>query len=140
MKKFGFDGVIFDLDGVITKTASVHSKAWKKMFDEYLTERENKYNESHKDFDHFKDYLPYVDGKPRYKGVEDFLLSRDIKIPFGDPSDNTSNETICGLGNRKNEAFNLVLNESGVEVFGSTVKLMKQLKENGIGILINLIY
>ncbi len=134
MEKFNFDGVIFDLDGVITKTASVHSRAWKRMFDEYLHFREEKNNEPYKEFKHIEDYLPFVDGKPRYKGVEDFLKSRNISIPFGDPADKTSMETICGLGNRKNEAFNEVLKNEGVEVFESTVALMKLLKEKGLKI------
>ncbi|NOZ45747.1 MAG: HAD-IA family hydrolase [Chlorobi bacterium] len=134
MNDFGFDGVIFDLDGVITKTASVHSRAWKKMFDEYLLFREQKYNEPFREFTHTNDYLPFVDGKPRYKGVEDFLKSRKINIPYGNPEDSPDTETICGLGNRKNDAFNVVLTKEGVEVFESTVLLMKTLKEKGIKI------
>ena len=113
MTKNDFDGVIFDLDGVITKTASVHSRAWKKMFDEYLHLREEKYKEAFMEFTHTSDYLPHVDGKPRYKGVEDFLKSRGIDIPYGNPEDKTSEETICGLGNRKNNlssgTFNLAI-------------------------------
>ncbi|MCK5672713.1 MAG: hypothetical protein KAH95_05020, partial [Spirochaetales bacterium] len=76
MSKFSFEAVIFDLDGVITQTAKVHSLAWKKVFDDYLKLREVKYGEPFTEFTHEKDYLPYVDGKPRYKGVESFLLSR----------------------------------------------------------------
>jgi hypothetical protein len=76
MQKYSFDAVIFDLDGVITQTALTHAKAWKDMFDEYLREREKKYGEPFREFTHAGDYLPYVDGKPRYKGVESFLKSR----------------------------------------------------------------
>lgn len=132
MKSLHFDAVIFDLDGVITKTAKVHALAWKEMFDEYLKEREKKYNEPFREFTHANDYLPYVDGKPRYKGVESFLKSRGINIPFGDPSDPPEAETCCGLGNRKNLAFNKVLEEKGVEVYPSTLKLLDELKEAGI--------
>ncbi len=127
-----FDAVIFDLDGVITQTALVHSAAWKSMFDSYLKEREARYGEAFKAFSHTDDYLPYVDGKPRYKGVESFLKSRNIDIPFGNPEDGTDKETICGIGNRKNIVFNEILERDGVKVYDSTVELIKQLKEKGI--------
>ena len=132
MEKYKFEAVIFDLDGVITKTALVHSAAWKKMFDEYLMAREKKHNEPFREFSHENDYLPYVDGKPRYKGVESFLQSRGIEIPFGDPSDSPEMETVCGLGNMKNKAFNDVLDKDGVAVYESTVSLIHELKEKGI--------
>ncbi|MCF8379136.1 MAG: beta-phosphoglucomutase family hydrolase [Bacteroidales bacterium] len=132
MTKYKFDAVIFDLDGVITKTALVHSAAWKKMFDEYLLDREKFHGEMFVEFSHENDYLPFVDGKPRYKGVASFLESRGIKIPFGDPEDEAGKETICGLGNQKNEAFNDVLDRDGVEVYPSTVQLMEELIEKGI--------
>ena len=127
-----FDAVIFDLDGVITKTAQVHGKAWKEMFDEYLKGREEKYGELFKEFTHADDYLPYVDGKPRYKGVADFLKSRDIEIPYGDPSDDPGKETVCGLGNRKNKLFTEVLERDGVEIFDTTVDFINELKRNDI--------
>jgi beta-phosphoglucomutase family hydrolase len=127
-----FEAVIFDMDGVITKTAVAHSLAWKKMFDEYLHFREKQYNEPFTEFTHANDYLPYVDGRPRYKGVETFLLSRGIHIPFGTPDDEPQKETICGLGNRKNEFFNRVLDEEGVEVYESTIKLINDLLANSI--------
>jgi len=108
-KIVSIEAVIFDMDGVITKTALTHAAAWKKMFDEYLLKRELEHGEKFVEFTHASDYLPYVDGKPRYKGVADFLESRGIHIPFGDPSDFPGAETCCGLGNRKNEAFNEVI-------------------------------
>lgn len=123
-----FDAVIFDLDGVITKTALVHSSAWKKMFDDYLKEREAKKGEPFREFTHSGDYLPFVDGKPRYKGVQDFLASRGVDIPFGNPSDTHEMETICGLGNRKDYAFNEILKRDGVGVYESTVRLIGELK------------
>ena len=112
-----FEAVIFDLDGVITKTALVHAAAWKKMFDEYLISREERFGEPFKEFTHAGDYLPFVDGKPRYNGVASFLESRGIEIPFGDPGDDPDKESVCGLGNRKNIMFNKVLDEEGVEVY-----------------------
>ena len=132
MQKYSFDAVIFDLDGVITQTALTHADAWKDMFDEYLRERERKYDEPFREFTHADDYLPYVDGKPRYKGVESFLKSRNIDIPFGSPEDEPGMETCCGLGNRKNEAFNAILEKEGAKVYESSVKLIRDLKEAGI--------
>ena len=131
-KQLSFKAVVFDMDGVITKTALTHAAAWKEMFDEYLKKREKDLGEEFREFTHSGDYLPFVDGKPRYKGVDSFLKSRGISIPYGDPSDPPGKETVCGLGNRKNEAFNLVLARDGVEVYESTVKLIDELIEAGI--------
>ncbi len=132
MNSHHFQAVIFDLDGVITKTALVHSSAWREMFNNYLKYREKKYGEPFREFTHNNDYLPYVDGKPRYKGVESFLESRGITIPYGDPADDPDKETICGLGNKKNSFFNKVLKRDGVEVYDSTISLIRQLKNDGI--------
>jgi beta-phosphoglucomutase family hydrolase len=134
MANHPFTAVIFDLDGVITQTALVHSTAWKEMFDTYLRYREEKYGEAFTEFSHEKDYLPYVDGKPRYKGVASFLESRGIDIPFGDPSDDGEAETACGLGNRKNVVFNDILDRDGVKLYDSTVDLIHELKKEGIRI------
>ena len=133
---FNFDAVVFDLDGVITQTALVHGAAWKKMFDGYLKSREERFGEPFREFTHAKDYLPYVDGKPRYKGVASFLESRGIDIPFGEPEDDPDEETVCALGNRKNVLFNKVLEEDGVRVYDSTVKLLHELKDAGIKIAV----
>lgn len=127
-----FDAVIFDMDGVITKTAVVHSLAWKRMFDEYLHFREKKYHEPFGEFTHAGDYLSFVDGRPRYKGVETFLQSRGINLPFGEPEDEPRKETVCGLGNRKNEFFNKVLEDEGVGVYDSTIKLITELLKQGV--------
>jgi len=104
------------------------------MFDEYLRKREDEHGEAFAEFTHSADYLPFVDGKPRYKGVASFLESRGIEIPPGDPSDPPGMETCCGLGNRKNEAFNEVLSKDGVKVYPSTIELINDLKKAGIGI------
>jgi HAD superfamily hydrolase (TIGR01509 family) len=120
------------MDGVVTKTASVHSLAWKKMFDEYLRHRERNHGEPFREFIHAGDYLPYVDGRPRYKGVETFLKSRGIHIPLGTPGDEPRMETICGLGNRKNEFFNRLVEEGGVGLYDSTLKLIEELRSQGI--------
>jgi beta-phosphoglucomutase family hydrolase len=136
MKHHFFRAVIFDLDGVITKTASVHSAAWREMFNDYLRTRAKKYGEPFREFTHVNDYLPYIDGKLRYKGVESFLESRGINIPYGDPADDPGQETICGLGNKKNLFFNKVLKRDGVEVFESTITLIRLLKKEAIKIAV----
>ncbi|HDL10253.1 MAG TPA: trehalose-phosphatase [Candidatus Omnitrophica bacterium] len=128
-----FQSVIFDLDGVVTKTAIIHFKAWKAVFDEYLKLREERDNQPFREFTQ-QDYLNYVDGKPRYDGVKSFLESRSINIPYGSPEDSPGRETICGIGNRKNRKFLEILEKEGVEVYESTIELIKQLKEKGVKI------
>lgn len=132
MAKLPFTAVVFDLDGVITDTARVHARAWKTAFDEYLLLREKRDGEPFKEFTRENDYLPYVDGKPRYKGVRSFLESRGIDIPFGDPSDGPEKETCCGIGNRKNLSFNQALKDEGADVFESTVAFVHELKKAGV--------
>jgi trehalose-phosphatase len=127
-----FEAVIFDLDGVITNTASVHALAWKETFDTYLHMRENRDGEMFREFTHENDYLPFVDGKPRYQGVKSFLKSRGIELPFGKSQDPPDKETICGIGNRKNEMFREVLTRKGAEVFESTVELIRALRKRGV--------
>lgn len=126
-----FDAAIFDLDGVITKTARVHATAWKKLFDDFLQARGLQTNEPFQAFDLIKDYRQYVDGKPRYDGVSSFLASRGILLPQGKPSDTPDCETVCGLGNRKNVMFLKALHTHGVEVFPSTIALINFLKSKG---------
>ena len=116
-----FDAVIFDLDGVITDTAATHSTAWKQMFDEFLQTHAEETDVPFREFTHEKDYLPYVDGKPRYQGVASFLTSRGIDLPFGNPEDTPETLTICGLGNRKNELFNNTIKTGDINVYQSTV-------------------
>jgi len=134
IQPLSFDAVIFDVDGVITKTALIHAAAWKAMFNEYLRLREKRDGEPFKEFTYENDYLTYVDGKPRYKGVQSFLESRGINIEFGDAQDQPDVETVCGLGNRKNVTFTKTLKEKGVEVYSSTVNLIHDLKANKIRI------
>ena len=125
-------GVIFDLDGVITGTARIHSLAWESMFNTFLKEYAEANSEPFVPFDPVSDYLNYVDGKPRMQGVKSFLDSRDIELPFGELDDVPSIPTVCGLGNRKNEAFTKILVEEGPEVFQSSVDLIRELRSRGI--------
>lgn len=129
---FAFTTVIFDLDGVVTRTAKVHSAAWKIVFDNFLKKKKQKSSNSFKKFSYENDYLPCVDGKPRYEGVQSFLKSRNIKLPRGNPSDPPGVETVCGLGNKKNKVFRKVVKERPIEIFKSTLNLIRDLKANGI--------
>jgi beta-phosphoglucomutase-like phosphatase (HAD superfamily) len=99
----GIRACLFDLDGVLTPTALVHAKAWKRTFDAYLRERAGRTGEPFEPFDSAADYERYVDGKPRYDGVRSFLASRGIELPEGTSADPPGAETVCGLGNRKDE-------------------------------------
>jgi len=131
-----FDAVLFDLDGVLTATAKVHAACWKKTFDTYLKQRAAKTNEPFVPFDINKDYTLYVDGKPRYEGVKSFLESRDIHLPYGDPSDPPDRETICGLGNLKETMVLEAFKTDGVEVYQGSVAWVHQLLKEGIKIAV----
>ena len=128
--------VIFDLDGVVTDTAAVHARAWKEMFDAYLEKRRgDNHHQAGVDLEPFdmpNDYLRYVDGKPRYDGVADFLESRNLSLPYGNPSDPPDKETVCGLGNRKNRLFKSYLRKEGVKTYDPMVGLIRRLKTAGI--------
>ena len=123
-----YDAVLLDLDGVITDTASVHAACWKQMFDEYLQKRAAQRGDAFRPFDIATDYRLYVDGKPRYDGVRDFLTSRGIQLPEGRPDDPPEAETVDGLGNRKNELVNKIIEEKGVEPYEGSVELNHQLR------------
>ena len=121
--------VLFDLDGVLTPTAKVHMAAWAELFNSYLGESRAEGADTSPYTD--ADYYAYVDGKPRYDGVRDFLASRGIELPFGAATDPSDAETICGLGNRKNDAFNAVLDRDGVEPYPGSVALLDLLRDLG---------
>ena len=99
---------LFDLDGVLTKTAEVHARAWKQTFDAFLQKR------GERPFDLARDYDEYVDGKPRLDGVRDFLASRGIELPEGSSDDPPDAETVDGLANAKNELVLRLIREQGV--------------------------
>jgi beta-phosphoglucomutase family hydrolase len=127
---------LFDLDGVLTDTASVHKKAWKMMFDAYLRERAERTGEEFVPFDPDGDYLKFVDGKKREDGVRAFLASRSIELPQGDPEDGPDAETVYGLGNRKNEVFLKILREQGVKVFEGSRRYLEAVAAAGLGIAV----
>jgi beta-phosphoglucomutase family hydrolase len=113
-----FGAVLFDLDGVVTPTAEIHERAWAALFAPW-------------GFDG-NDYLTYVDGRSRYEGVQAFLASRGVDLPWGDPSDPPGDDTICALGNRKDEMFNAVLSQQGIEPFPGTLRVMDVLDRAGV--------
>jgi beta-phosphoglucomutase family hydrolase len=131
-----YDAVLFDLDGVLTDTASLHAKCWKQMFDEYLQQRAAQGGEAFCPFDLATDYRLHVDGKPRFDGVRDFLTSRGIQLPEGSPDDPPQVETVGGLGNRKNELINELIEDIGVEPYGGSVKLIQHLLHHGFKIAV----
>ncbi len=128
----GIKACLFDLDGVLTQTAKVHDAAWKQTFDEYLRARAERGGEEFKEFDPVADYDEYVDGKPRYDGVRSFLDSRAIKLPEGSPDDPPTAETVCGIGNRKNELVLKLIREQGVEPYEGSVRYVRAVRDAGL--------
>ncbi|WP_268817143.1 MULTISPECIES: HAD family hydrolase [unclassified Rathayibacter] len=114
----GLKALLFDLDGVLTPTADVHMHAWARLFTPYLESKgiERGYSDA--------DYFQYIDGRPRYDGVRALLASRGITLPEGSPSDDPALETVCGLGNRKNAAFNATLDEEGVSPYPGSLAFL----------------
>jgi len=127
---------LFDLDGVLTDTASVHTKAWKATFDAYLSQRAERTGDKFVPFDAAADYRKYVDGKKREDGVRSFLDSRGIELPDGSPDDPGDAETVYGLGNRKNDMFQKILDEDGVEVFDGSRRYLEAASAAGLGIAV----
>jgi beta-phosphoglucomutase family hydrolase len=123
---------LFDLDGVLTDTASVHKKAWKSMFDDFLKSDAERTGATFVPFDIDSDYLEYVDGKKREDGVRSFLASRNIEVPEGSPDDGADAQTIYGLGNRKNEQFQQTLHTDGVEVFEGSRRYLEAVVNAGL--------
>ena len=128
----GITACLFDLDGVLTQTAKVHAAAWKETFDGYLREHAQKHGERFKEFDLHEDYDEYVDGKPRYDGVRSFLTSRGIELPEGSHDDPPGKETICGIGNRKNELVLKLIKRDGVDPYEGSVRFVKAAREAGL--------
>jgi alpha,alpha-trehalase len=126
MRDRSFEAVIADMDGVLTGTATLHERAWKQMFDPFLATREDPSPFSS------ADYRAHVDGKPRYDGVADFLASRGIDLPRGRPSDGPERQTVYGLGNRKNELFDALLQREGVQVFKDAIPALERWRREGL--------
>ncbi len=123
---------IIDLDGVVTQTASLHAKAWKKMFDAYNENRKQQGITPFRPFSIDKDYPQHLDGMPRYDGVEHFLDSRSIELPRGEPDDKPGKNTICGLGNWKNQFFHKLIEQEGVDICQENIEAIRRWRAQGI--------
>jgi beta-phosphoglucomutase family hydrolase len=129
-KRFG--AVLFDLDGVLTDTASIHSRAWKTVFDDYLSRGAAAEETAFVPFDIESDYRRHVDGRPRFEGVDTFLRSRGIELPWGRHDDPAGDASVCAVGNRKNDLVGTILRDEGVEVYPGSLALLKRLVAEGM--------
>jgi beta-phosphoglucomutase family hydrolase len=127
----GVTACLFDLDGVLTDTAAVHSAAWKQTFDDFLQQRADRDDTKFQAFTK-TDYIDYVDGKPRADGVRDFLASRDITLPEGDSDDSPGTATVNGLGNRKNVELLDRIHTDGVKVFEGSRRYLEAARDAGL--------
>jgi beta-phosphoglucomutase family hydrolase len=128
----GIRGCLFDLDGVLTKTAKVHDAAWKEMFDAFLRDWSRRTGQPFVPFDPVKDYDEYVDGKPREDGTRSFLASRGIQLPEGGEDDPPDAETIHGLSNRKNQIVLHRIHTDGVEAYEGSVRYVRAVRDAGL--------
>jgi beta-phosphoglucomutase family hydrolase len=128
----GIRGCLFDMDGVLTETASVHDAAWKEAFDTFLRVRAQSTGEPFVPFDPVRDYDEYVDGKPREEGTESFLASRGICLAAGQPDDPPGTPTIHGISNAKNEILLRRLRTDGVRPFPGSVRYVKAVRDAGL--------
>lgn len=125
------DAVIFDLDGVLTDTAEAHFRSWKETFDRFLEDRADEEGTAFEPFTR-NDCRRHVAGKPRYEGARDFLRARGIELPFGTPDDAPGPDSVCALGNRKDERYRSGLEEEGLEAFPSSAELVRRLRSGGV--------
>ncbi len=123
---------LFDMDGVVTKTALVHDAAWKEMFDDFLRQWSDGHGTGFVPFDPARDYDEYVDGKPRLEGTRSFLASRSIELPEGSPSDPPGTPTVYGLSNKKNQLVLEVLKRDGVEVYDGSRRYITAVRAAGL--------
>lgn len=125
-----YDAWLFDLDGVLTDTARLHASAWKEMFDTFLLGHASRTGEPYTPFAE-DDYRAHVDGKPRLDGVRDFLAARGIELPDGGPGDGPEQETVHGLGARKNALVHESIERGGVDVYEGSLEVVRRLRERG---------
>ncbi|WP_029146420.1 HAD family hydrolase [Microbacterium luticocti] len=126
----GYDAVLFDLDGVLTPTAEVHMHAWQRLFDELFAAWgiTPPYTD--------RDYFEHVDGKKRYDGVAAVLRSRSVEVPWGEPADPPTADTVCGIGNRKNATFARILRDEGIAPYPGSLRLLDVLRDAGTPIAV----
>jgi beta-phosphoglucomutase family hydrolase len=125
------EACLFDLDGVLTQTASIHAAAWKEMFDDYLSLRTHQ-DETTRPFDLVGDYDAFVDGRPRADGTRAFLAARGIELPEGDPDDPPGAETVSGLCNQKNEILLHRIGTDGVRAYQGSVRFVRAARDLGL--------
>lgn len=123
---------LFDLDGVLTPTAKIHAQAWKETFDAFLAHRGEQSGETPDPFDLAHDYDEYVDGKPRYEGVQSFLESRGIELPRGTPEDAPGENTVDAIGNAKNERVLALIREQGVQAYPGSLAYLRAARDAGL--------
>ena len=128
----GVRACLFDLDGVLTKTATVHASAWKQTFDTFLRRRAERTGESWVPFDAVADYDRFVDGKSRADGTRSFLASRGIELPEGASDDSPEADTVPGLGNRKNDTLLRRIRDNGVDPYSGSVKYVQAARDAGL--------
>ncbi|MEW9532101.1 beta-phosphoglucomutase family hydrolase [Microbispora sp. NPDC049125] len=128
----GVRGCLFDMDGVLTRTATVHAAAWKQMFDEFLRDRAEREGTPFVPFDAVADYDEFVDGKKRLDGTRAFLASRGVDLPEGTPDDPPGALTVNGLSNRKNDLVQHILDDKGVDVFEGSVRYLQAVRDAGL--------
>lgn len=128
----GISACLFDLDGVLTQTAKVHAAAWKEMFDGFLGDRARRSGEELVPFDAVREYVEYVDGRPRADGVRTFLAARKIELPEGNAEDPADVETVQGLGTRKNDLVLCFIQEQGVEPYEGSVRYLRAARDAGL--------
>lgn len=131
LSRDAYDAVLFGLDGVVTRTRPLHAAAWKRLFDDYLRERGEREGASHEPFDEERDYREHVLDHGRYDAVRLFLASRGIELQAGNPTDSPTEETVCGIGNRRTRYLVEELQRHGVERYESSVKLLDALRRHG---------
>jgi beta-phosphoglucomutase family hydrolase len=128
----GVEACLFDLDGVLTETATIHAAAWKEMFDAFLRSWAAQHHQPFQPFDAHDDYDDYVDGKPRLDGVRDFLASRGIHLPEGTPDDPATAATVNGLGRRKNDLVVSLIHHNGVQAYPGSVTYVRAARDAGL--------
>lgn len=131
-----YDAVLFDLDGVVTATAKIHSACWKKTFDEFLENRAKTTGAPFVPFREPEDYLDHVDGKPRLAGVRDFLLSRGVELPEGQTDAPTGEESIHGLANGKNQMFKASIKKQPPDIYETSLDLARRLARSGFRVAV----
>ncbi|HTB09007.1 MAG TPA: HAD family hydrolase, partial [Acidimicrobiales bacterium] len=131
-----YEAWLFDMDGVLTKTALVHAAAWKEAFDAFLKEESARTGKTYAPFDPESDYEKYVDGEPRADGVRNFLAARGITLPEGEDSDPPTAATVCGVGNRKNDLVLAVMKKQGVQDYEGVTELIAALKSRGVKVAV----